>query len=71
MLPIELLRRTRGGDVGGIQPNEIARFKFDGFVLGVVIFCVKILPVFDVLNETFMNFVKVGREFFGGGSGVR
>jgi len=71
MLPIELLRRTRGGDIGGIQPNQIAGFELDRFVVGVIVFRLKVLRVFDVLNEAFMNFMKVGREFFGGRSGVR
>ena len=70
-LPIELFRRSRGENIGGIQPNQIAGFEFDGFVLGVVIFRLKILRVFDVLNEAFMNFMEIGREFFGSGSGVR
>ena len=55
----------------GFQPNQTARFEFDGFVLGVVIFRLKILSVFDILNEAFVNFMEIGREFFGGGSGMR
>jgi len=70
-LPIELFRWSHGGNIGGIQPNQIAGFEFDGFVLGVVIFRLKILHVFDVLNEAFVNFMKVGHEFFSGGRGVR
>ena len=70
-LPIELLRRTRGGNVRGIQPNQIAGFEDDGFVLGVVVFRLKILHVFDVLNEALVNVMKIGREFFGGGGSMR
>jgi len=40
-------------------------------VLGVVVFCLKILRVFDVLDEALVNVVKIGREFFGGGGSVR
>ena len=40
-------------------------------MLGVVIFRLKILHVFDVLNEALVNVVEIGREFFGGGRGVR
>jgi len=71
MLPIEFFRRSRGGNIGGIQPNQIAGFQLDWFVLGVVVVGLKILRVFDVLYEAFMNFMKVGRKFFSGGSGVR
>ena len=70
-LPIEFFRWSRGGNIGGIQPNQIAGFQLDGFVLGIVIFRLKILCMFDILYEAFMNFVEVGRKFFGGGSGMR
>ena len=40
-------------------------------MLGVVVFCLKILCVFDVLDEALVNIVKIGREFFGGGGSVR
>ena len=40
-------------------------------MLGVVVFRLKILRVFDVLNEALMDVVKIRREFFGGGSSVR
>ena len=40
-------------------------------MLGVVVFCLKILHVFDVLDEAFMNVVKIGRKFFSGGGSVR
>jgi len=40
-------------------------------VLGIVVFGLKILGVFDILNEALVNIVKIGREFFGSGSGVR
>jgi len=59
-----------GRNVGGIQPNEIAGFKDDGFVLGVVVFRLEILCVFDVLDEAFVNVVKIGHEFFSGGGSV-
>ena len=40
-------------------------------MLGIVVFRLKILCMFDVLHETFMNFVEIGHEFFDGRSGVR
>ena len=40
-------------------------------MLGVVVLRLKILRVFDILNEALVNVVKIGREFFGGGSSVR
>ena len=70
-LPIELFGWSHGGNIGGIQPNQIAGFQLDGFVLGIIIFRLKILRVFDILHEAFENFVEVGREFFSGGSGMR
>jgi len=71
VLPIELFRWLHGGNIGGIQPNQIAGFELDGFVLGVVVFGLKILCMFDVLYEAFVNFVEVGWEFFSSGSSVR
>ena len=70
VLPIEFFQRSCSGNIG-VQPNQIAGFELDGFVLGIVVFGLKVLRVFDVLNEAFMNFVEIGREFFGGGSGMR
>ena len=40
-------------------------------MLGVVVFRLKILRVFDVLDEAFVNVMKIGREFFGGRGSVR
>ena len=40
-------------------------------MLGVVILRLKILGMFDILNEVLMNIVKVGCKFFGGRGGVR
>ena len=45
--------------------------KHNGFVLGIVVLWLKILHVFNILNEALMNVIEVGCEFFGGRSGMR
>jgi len=40
-------------------------------MLGVVVFCLKIVREFDILDEAFVNVVKIGRKFFGGEGSVR
>jgi len=49
----------------------MAGFEYDRFVIGVVVFGLKILSVFDILYEAFMNFMKVGHEFFSSRRDVR
>ena len=40
-------------------------------MLGIVVFGLKIVRMFDILNEALVNLVKVGREFFGGRGRVK
>ena len=40
-------------------------------MLGIIVFGLKILCMFDVLDKGFVEIIKVGYKFFDGGSGMR
>ena len=42
----------------------MAEFQLDEFVLGIIVFSLKILSMFDSLYKAFMKFVNVKYKFF-------
>jgi len=60
-----VIRLLEAGNTGRIQPNNITGFKFNRFVLGVVVFCLEILGMLDILHKPFVDFMKIESECFG------
>jgi hypothetical protein len=48
--------------MGQVKPDQVARFKFDRFVLLIVIAGLKVLSFLDIFNKAIINFMKVGGE---------